>query len=625
MKKREAILGILILCFGILLPLIFAQEITQTIGENEQAKVDTAYACLQGRVTNCSSLVTEDKIFVLLATGQCKNEVIADARNATPVQTGATEQRCWPSQTCNLKMTAQAILALEGVGEDTTSAKNWILNQKVSPGNINWFLQIDSINSEAMACTITPEGITTPVSITIDAEKKITPTNLGICFINQNYWLRINSGCYNKEFAISCDKDFLTTLFFTESGAASSTYHVLDKVNSGTATQTTLEKINSFCFGVGGNCNPEGSLWSALALYIIGEDTSAYMPYLVTMTDIPANEQYLPWAFLYILTGDQEFYNSLLLKQTIGTSPSAGSWRSNLYSTALALYPLKNEEFDTKPKAKDWILSKQNTDGCFGTTKDTAFILHSVWPRPFSGAGGDGTIITEETSCEDSGFFCMSEIECIGNVLESYSCASLISKCCDIAKPLESCIAQQGETCNSNQNCIGGTTVEASLISYGETCCIGGVCEIPSEAPAVSSGCESVGGLCRATGCEATEEESTEVCDFGDTCCVEKSVSAEGKSYWWVWLLLFLIVLVVLGIVFRDKLRPLYLRIKEKFNSIFKKKSEGPGARPPFIGRPGFPPRAMPPPRFGPPTGRPGARPAGEIDDVLKKLKEMGK
>jgi hypothetical protein len=640
MKKREVVLGILILCFGILLPLIFAQdEIGQTTDNSEEAKVNKAYACLAGKIGNCSSLGTEEKIFALLSTGLCKDEVIAKAMNKTG--TSKIEQQCWGvSNSCDLEMTAQAVLALEQAGEDTTYAKNWILQKETSPPDIDWFLQIDSITdltgTETMTCHInktiaTGTGLAPLASLTINADKKIellSPSSVK-CFSKNDgdYWLKIASSCYDEEFSIYCDKNFLTTLFFTET--ESTTYHVLSEVHSGTADNSVLEKINSFCFGTSSSCDAKGSLWSALALHIIDEDTSAYMPYLVTMADVSTNGKDLPWAFLYALTSEPEYFATLFSKQIAGKS-----WNNKIYDTALALYPLKNEEFETKQKAKDWILLKQNSDGCLGSIKDTAFVLHSVWPGLYSGTGGTGEdgigddgigIITEEVSCEDSGFFCMNSIDCTGNVLESYSCANIISKCCDIAKPLESCIAQQGEICNSEQNCIGGTTVDASLLSYGETCCIGGVCEIPSEAPAVS-GCESVGGLCRATGCEATEEESTEVCDFGDTCCVEKSVPVEGKSYWWIWVLLLLIVFVVLGIIFREKLRPLYLRIKEKFNSIFKKKTPGyPGQ---FGMRPNFPPRTMPPPRFGPPTGRPGARPpqqGGEINDVLRKLKEMGK
>ena len=89
------------------------------------------------------------------------------------------------------------------------------------------------------------------------------------------------------------------------------------------------------------------------------------------------------------------------------------------------------------------------------------------------------------------------------------------------------------------------------------------------------------------------------------------------KKFW------ITLILVVVAIVFRDKLRPFYLRIKSKFGKGKSKK-----------GPPGFPPSATPlrkpmPRKIMPPSRRPIRRPAprrkGEIDDVLKKLKDMGK
>jgi hypothetical protein len=79
--------------------------------------------------------------------------------------------------------------------------------------------------------------------------------------------------------------------------------------------------------------------------------------------------------------------------------------------------------------------------------------------------------------------------------------------------------------------------------------------------------------------------------------------------------LLILIVLVVLGIVFRDTLRGLWMKYSTK---------KGPPSSPGSFGGPGpssrrnFPPSA---------SNRPTMikRPSSEVDDVLKKLKGMSK
>ena len=101
---------------------------------------------------------------------------------------------------------------------------------------------------------------------------------------------------------------------------------------------------------------------------------------------------------------------------------------------------------------------------------------------------------------------------------------------------------------------------------------------------------------------------------------------------------MILILLTVLGIVFKDKLRPLLMRVKSKF------RKGGGKSQPSRFGRrpPGSPPGTltMPERRFGErkvlpsshqpvrrniPIQRPRPRQSGEVDDVLKKLKEMSK
>jgi hypothetical protein len=137
------------------------------------------------------------------------------------------------------------------------------------------------------------------------------------------------------------------------------------------------------------------------------------------------------------------------------------------------------------------------------------------------------------------------------------------------------------------------------------------------------------GGRCAPFGCESGEQEAFYECSFGDTCCMP---GAAKKSYWWIWLLLILIILVVLGIVFRKRLQPYYFKIVSKF----KRGPKGPpaaAARPgPPRGPPGMPVRRHIPRKVLPPTQRrPATRPRpspkkpGEMGDVLKRLKEMGK
>jgi hypothetical protein len=95
---------------------------------------------------------------------------------------------------------------------------------------------------------------------------------------------------------------------------------------------------------------------------------------------------------------------------------------------------------------------------------------------------------------------------------------------------------------------------------------------------------------------------------------------------WIIILLAVLIILAVLGIIFRAKLREFFMRFKSKFKGGKGKSSGGkPPTTPPSMSvYPGAVPRRIIP-NQGPRT--PVRQPAKktEFDDILKKLKEIGK
>lgn len=598
MKKRA--------WFGVLIIFLMFSCVSFVIAQdNETDPIDDAYNCLEEKVEDkCSSLSSEEKIFSLLAIQECEDEVLSDS-----------------SYKSNVKLTAQAVLALNKVNVDTDDAVEWLLSQNTTPQNIDWYLEIDS--SEAIECTITYDG--SSHTINIGEDKKID-SNAGRCLslAQKNYWFRVSPSCHTTEFEISCNnlanKDFLTTLLFKKAG--SNTYHISDDTNTASAGGATVEKINSFCFAQGTSCDYEASLWTASVLNYLGEDVYSYLPYLIIMAD--DYEEYLPEAFLIYFDG---FRTELLNKQY-----NEGYWRASIsgdkfYDTALALYPFQSETFQQKTNAKEWLLEIQDTDGCWkgGNIRDTAFILHSIWPRDFYIPDDNG----EEIDCIEAGYHCMSSMSCqdAGGSELHYYCSGLYAVCCDQEIPSETCVASNGEICSSTQTCTG-EEVDASDLDYGQTCCLGGTCEEREE----ETECEQYFGICRAYGCEEGEEEDLYDCDYGDICCVEKVDEPEMRGYWWIWVLLSLIFLVVLGIIFRNKLRPLWMKIKSKFGKGKSKARPRGGPRPRFPpAPPGMLPRRLMPRRILPPAQRQpirrpiARRPKGEVSDVLKKLKEMGK
>jgi len=588
MKKSVCIL----LIFALLFSMSFA--VAQENITSAQAQIDKAYDCLDAKVSgNCGTIAPQERIFALLASGQCRDEVIADSLNG----------ECWPGSKCDLKQTAQAILALSNIASDTTESEEWLMSQNTSPEDVEWYLQIES--GKETRCTITYDG--TPHIVVLKEDKTLT-TGAKPCLSlsSGDWWLKVAPGCYDREFKISCDEGFQTNLLFKRK--TSSVIHVSENTHSASALGTTTEEIKSLCFMQGGKCNYEGSLWATLVLESKGYDTTAFLPYLTTTAE--ENSEYLPESFLYILTGQEDYRNNLLLRQR-----SNKFWdeaESKFYDTAVALYSISDEPPE-KVNAKEWLLEVQDSEGCWqGNIRDTAFVLASVWPRSI------GTITYD---CESAGNYCMAEVSCDGNILSSYSCPG-VSKCCDSPIVYQPCADQGGTICNSQEQCLGYTTT-ASDANAGETCCLGGTCEIVKAG----SECIDFGGLCRATGCGAGEEESAYQCDYGDTCCVQATGSTE-RSYWWIWLLAILIVLVVLGIIFRNKLRPYYYKIISKFK---RRPSGGAAISRPPTGRPGMPMRRYTPRKILPPSARsapvrrPPAKKPGELGNVLNRLKEMSK
>jgi len=124
------------------------------------------------------------------------------------------------------------------------------------------------------------------------------------------------------------------------------------------------------------------------------------------------------------------------------------------------------------------------------------------------------------------------------------------------------------------------------------------------------------GGACQST-CNSNQQASSEACALSsELCCKIK----QGSSTIWIWILAALILVTLIGIVSRKKLSVLWFRVKSKFKKGGNKAPSGPGyPRPPFPPRPPmtFQRRPYPP--------QPQRQKPSEINDVLKKLREIGK
>jgi len=275
----------------------------------------------------------------------------------------------------------------------------------------------------------------------------------------------------------------------------------------------------------------------------------------------------------------------------------------------------------------------------------------------------------EVLDCEEDGYFCMSSTNCIGYEVSSGYSESCYSPfiCCSEGEELKSCSDQSGDICYSDEICVGGIEVDSSDLETGEVCCTSdGICKEDTGAGTKDDDCEDKGGECRINNCEKNEEASLSyTCSIKtDTCCVAKDKKIKGAII--LIILLFLVLLVVLGIIFRDKLKLYWIKLKSKLsgNKLPSKRSSmmnmpSESQKRPFLrrifpmrkpvqatqqmhpshnavmpNRPVTQERPMPsskPAEIAKPVSRPTMikkttpKPKPELDDVLKKLKEMGK
>lgn len=735
MKKD---VGLFVFLFLVLMLSSFFVTAELTYTEKEE-RVTAAYDCLEERIDSagCTKISTEEKIFSLLALDKCETEVI----------TSSNSLECWPKNNCDLKTTSQAILALnENTNEDTTDAEDWLIEQKATPTDLIWYLEIDTL--EASKCEIsysTTSDNSAVYEIDIGENKKLSGDGGSCLDIGYNgYFLEINQNCYEKTFDISCDEDFITTLLYQKEN--SNTLYVLKYFNGASAGGITSEKINSYCFASGGVCDYEGSLWAAFILDSKGYDIAAYMPYIIGGAE--GKENLLPEVFIYFIKGYLDYRTTILEGQIAGKYWQAGTTNDKYYDTPLALLPFQWESSLTeKISTEEWLLEEAQEDSGCWDGKDivnNAFILYSLFPE-FSGSGGgngtnntavcgngicevgetfencpedcedtnseciaegyycvgtcngtelayecpdsmvccdsqsdescgylgglvckygevcfEGTEIntadlgygetccmdgtceddgsTSDLSCEEEGYFCMSSAKCEGEIFYEYDCAGLYL-CCSEGEEDKTCTDLGGEICTSSEYCDGDYQSTSDL-GYKETCCITGECIESGITPIDEYNCEPNGGVCEIYGCDSGYEETSQwTCKYGDTCCIEgdgpgssptpSTGPEKGKA--WIWIIFALIVLVLVGILFRDKLRMFLMKIKGKKKGPSGPRfgdPRGPGPRP-------MPPRPSPTPRRIMPGPSGGRRPmpprrappkaSGELNDVLKKLKDMSK
>tara|TARA_Y100000034_G_C6903813_1_gene418810 strand:- start:1600 stop:3438 length:1839 start_codon:yes stop_codon:yes gene_type:complete len=609
--------GISLLLISLLLVSFFAMPVMAAENDSDNGDddtiiidsdlegVDKAYECLENKLgSDCDNAATTEQAALSLLAIAYDTSLQSDCKSSL---NSFKDGNCFSANAnsnCDIKSTAQAILALENINSDVDDYVDWILDQRKLTTNLDWFLEIDA--NEETTCDVNGQDFT------INENKKISGSSGCLDPAESNYYLKIENteSCLNNNYTTSCDKGFITTLLYK----IDSTFYVSSLTNEASASGETNEKVNSYCFGLGG-CNFEASLWAALALAKTGEDISAYIPYLTSEYDEAENRKYFPSAFLYMLTNEDDYYIEVTEKQKQGKY-----WEENTnkyYDTALALLSLQDLFLEEVDNAKDELLSTQSNEGCWGNTQDTSFLLYAGWPKSPKTGGGD-----DRASCTSFGKYCVSSGECSSvNILDNYYCSG-IDVCCETQPVEETCSQKGGVICPVDQECTIAD-VYASDTSY---CCQGSCILSLTE-----NECKGYNPdyMCKVS-CSDDEDEKFYNCDFtGDVCCAPKEKS--GGSWLLIILLIILIILVVLAIIFRNQLKVWWFRFKSKLKF---------GKHKPTGGRPPGPPSQIPqlrprqiiprqpyrrPPARRPPMRRSAPKKDSVFEDTMKKLRDMSK
>ena len=632
--KKSGVFAVLFLLFFLLVSLSIATDDDTTTD-----KIEEGFVCLENKAGDCSSLTTQEIVLTILAT---PDNIFDDCVNELKSRQSSDN---WG----NIRDTALAILALKHAGQNTTSAEEWILEREQIPTELIWYMQQDS-NSE-VECHIGYQA--NDYTIIVGTDKKID-SSAGSCLTlaQSDFWLQISPDCYEEEFSIECNKDFIANLLYKNK--QSSTIYVLEGTESSPAYDSIKLDVRSKCFGTN-SCDYEATAWATLALLKTGHNVEEFIPYVIAMAD--TNKHYLPEAFIYALTSYDDYATQLIANQKLGNYWEAESSAYNrFYDTSLALVTVGSSSSEQIAKARGWLLFSQDSNGCWqNSVRETAAVLWALSGRPgrlptsttatnttvtnitatnttVTNITATNTTVTNITAtnttvtnitvnsvtyCSDAGYFCIPSFDCPSSedVGDNYFCASLSDTCC-MTENIMTCSEYGGEECASSKICIGHERKASDTFK----CCTGTCEDRPQETE-----CESMSYVCMDSCMDYQESMSSYSCDGTQVCCRTKVTTTDESSLWWIWVLAVLIlsVLGAIGYVYRDKLKLLWFQIKTKF-----KKDDGRGGMFPRGPRPGMPPRPGFPPLRRPqaPTNRMPPKPThrdNAMSETFQKLKEL--
>ncbi len=283
---------------------------------------------------------------------------------------------CWPKNSCGIKETALALLALDDFSKRTNQPDvkltinktlTWFDSQQIAEKADTLQIVIPNLN-ENVECDIafkTTSGISHKK---VDLEKgKYSTNNLGF----------FDTSIKDQMLEISCNLENPSDIVVSFITGTRDVYVVQEVTGSESSTVITPPK----CFSRTKTCDYLSNLYASWFLsqfktidttYIIGRQYST-------------EEQTQKNSILYLITSEDQYITNLLsYKDTKSTFDDPDAWgknendnNDNLYDTSFALLALK-QSGDYLIEIEDWIKEKQTSSGSIGNLKETSTVLYAL-------------------------------------------------------------------------------------------------------------------------------------------------------------------------------------------------------------------------------------------------------
>ena len=378
---------------------------------------------------------------------------------------------CWPKGNCKSKDTAFALWTLNEFGENTDAGEEGLKNSLVPALQRNWYLEIVTTNSGA--CRISYPGPNGREEETIQVEAGTFPQCTAAAtntFFDLNQCLRTRDVVATRssvDFDINC----------ADLGPSSIISIIYNTQNSySLVQQATTDRyqvvINNGCFTdvpTTTTCSKDASLFTNWILAQLAASANVDI-WLKTVYD-PLKP--LDNALFALAAKDVK---STYLNNLIKAQRNDGSFNNDVHETVFAILALKKAGSTAELNAAtEWLKTKQQTDGAWENTQNTALALYSAFtnvpvslPAPNGGPSGEPLCGDEICNGDETVFTCPEDCETPSSVCNENSACEVTA-----GEDSDNCSADcfcGDQLCDDYEKATGACTTDCGTSQPAKFC-----------------------------------------------------------------------------------------------------------------------------------------------------------